>query len=78
MITRSPSLTDQVKSHIRQRISEGGFEDGRIPPETELATELGVSRITPVITHRFAIDDYGEAFEVMRSGRAGKVILDWN
>ena len=46
MITRSPSLTDQVKSHIRQRILEGRFEDGRIPPETELADELGVSRTT--------------------------------
>jgi len=46
MITRSPSLTDQVKSHIRQRIVDGGFEDGRIPPETELADELGVSRTT--------------------------------
>jgi len=46
MITRSPSLTDQVKSHIRQRISDGGFVDGRIPPETELADELGVSRTT--------------------------------
>jgi threonine 3-dehydrogenase len=33
--------------------------------------------ISPVITHRFAIDDYAEAFDVMRSGRAGKVILNW-
>jgi threonine 3-dehydrogenase len=31
----------------------------------------------PVITHRFASDDYQEAFEVMRSGKSGKVILDW-
>jgi threonine 3-dehydrogenase len=33
--------------------------------------------ITPIITHRFAIDDYRQAFEVMNSGRSGKVILDW-
>ena len=33
--------------------------------------------VTPVITHRFAIDDYGQAFEIMNSGRSGKVILDW-
>lgn len=46
MITRNPSLTDQVKAHVRRTIAEGGFEDGRIPPETELATELGVSRTT--------------------------------
>lgn len=46
MITRSPSLTDQVKAHVRERIEAGGFEDGRIPPEVELAEELGVSRTT--------------------------------
>ena len=46
MITRSPSLTDQVKAHIRERIEAGAFEDGRIPPEVELADELGVSRTT--------------------------------
>jgi len=33
--------------------------------------------VTPVITHRFAIDDYRQAFETMNSGRSGKVILDW-
>jgi threonine 3-dehydrogenase len=33
--------------------------------------------IAPAITHHFAIDDYQEAFEVMRSGQSGKVILDW-
>ena len=46
MITRNPSLTDQVKAHLKKRISEDGFEGGRIPPETELASELGVSRTT--------------------------------
>jgi threonine 3-dehydrogenase len=33
--------------------------------------------ITPVITHRFPYTDYREAFEVMRSGDSGKVILEW-
>jgi len=33
--------------------------------------------ISPVITHRFPYSDYEKAFEVMRSGRSGKVILDW-
>ncbi len=46
MIDRSPSLTDQVKAHLKERIVEGAFEGGRIPSETELATELGVSRTT--------------------------------
>ncbi len=38
----------------------------------EAGLELG-----PIITHRFAVDDFQEAFDVMRSGKAGKVILDW-
>jgi GntR family transcriptional regulator len=46
MITRNPSLTEQVKAHLKERIVGGGFEEGRIPSETELATDLGVSRTT--------------------------------
>ena len=30
-----------------------------------------------VITHRFAVDDFAQGFETMRSGRSGKVVLDW-
>jgi len=33
--------------------------------------------ISPVITHRFHYLEYLEAFEVMRSGRSGKVVLNW-
>jgi threonine 3-dehydrogenase len=33
--------------------------------------------LTPLITHRYGIDDFAEAFEVTASGNSGKVILDW-
>jgi threonine 3-dehydrogenase len=33
--------------------------------------------ISPVITHRFAFDDYQEAFRLMKTGDCGKVILSW-
>ncbi|MCK4293332.1 MAG: L-threonine 3-dehydrogenase [Planctomycetes bacterium] len=33
--------------------------------------------ITPIFTHRFHFTDYPKAFEVMASGKSGKVILDW-
>ena len=46
MITRNPSLTDQVKAHIKEQIVNDEFEDGRIPPEATLAEDLGVSRTT--------------------------------
>ena len=33
--------------------------------------------IRPVITHHFPYTQFEQAFEVMRSGKSGKVILDW-
>ena len=33
--------------------------------------------LKPLITHRFGYTEYLKAFEVMRSGESGKVILDW-
>lgn len=33
--------------------------------------------ISPVITHKFHFTEFEKAFEVMRSGNSGKVILDW-
>jgi threonine 3-dehydrogenase len=34
--------------------------------------------VSPVVTHRFPVADYGAAFDVMRGGRSGKVVLDWS
>jgi threonine 3-dehydrogenase len=34
--------------------------------------------ISPIITHRFFIGDFEEAFELMESGQSGKVILSWD
>merc|ERR1711920_734133 len=34
--------------------------------------------LNPMITHRFKVDDYEEAFETMASGESGKVILEWD
>ncbi|GAO02481.1 L-threonine 3-dehydrogenase [Anaeromyxobacter sp. PSR-1] len=33
--------------------------------------------LSAVVTHRFSIDDFQQGFDVMRSGRSGKVVLDW-
>jgi len=34
--------------------------------------------VSPVLTHRFEAEDYLKAFDVMRSGQSGKVVLDWS
>jgi GntR family transcriptional regulator len=46
MLKRSPSLTEQVKSYLKQRIIASEFEAGRIPSETDLASAMNVSRNT--------------------------------
>jgi threonine 3-dehydrogenase len=33
--------------------------------------------LSPIITHRFEIDDFQKGFDVMESGLCGKVILNW-
>ena len=33
--------------------------------------------VDPVITHRFHVNDFQDAFQIMASGQSGKVILDW-
>jgi threonine 3-dehydrogenase len=33
--------------------------------------------ISPVITHRFPVNDFKKGFETMMSGQSGKVVLDW-
>jgi threonine 3-dehydrogenase len=34
--------------------------------------------ISPVITHRFHYTEFQTAFDLMRSGRSGKIILNWD
>lgn len=34
--------------------------------------------VSPVLTHRFAAEDFAQAFAVMDSGQCGKVLLDWS
>ncbi len=33
--------------------------------------------LTPILTHRFPIDDFQRGFDAMLSGQSGKVLLDW-
>ena len=33
--------------------------------------------LEPIITHRFPVSQFEEAFEIMASGKSGKIVLDW-
>jgi threonine 3-dehydrogenase len=33
--------------------------------------------LSPLVTHRLSVERFQEGFEVMRSGKSGKVVLDW-
>ena len=33
--------------------------------------------ISPVVTHRYGFNEFQEAFDVMLTGKSGKVVLDW-
>jgi GntR family transcriptional regulator len=46
MIRRSPTLTEQAKTALKERILAGQFVDGRMPSESDLAVQMGVSRAT--------------------------------
>jgi threonine 3-dehydrogenase len=34
--------------------------------------------VRPVITHRLGVNDYLDGFQIMNSGKSGKIILDWS
>ncbi|MFT4630094.1 MAG: threonine 3-dehydrogenase [Dinoroseobacter sp.] len=34
--------------------------------------------LSPMLTHQFPIDEFQTGFEIMESGKSGKVILDWS
>ena len=44
--------------------------------EMSVLTQSGLD-ISPVITHRFAADEFEQAFGTVRSGECGKVVLTW-
>ncbi|MCA1726806.1 MAG: L-threonine 3-dehydrogenase [Actinobacteria bacterium] len=68
-------LTDQVIFKEARIYGVTGRELFRTWEQTSTLLATGMVDPTPVITHRFELKDHEEAFRVMRSGRAGKIIL---
>lgn len=71
----SLDLTDQVIFKEARLIGVTGRELFRTWQQVTTLLATGMVDVAPVITHRFRLDQYEEAFEVVTSGRSGKVIL---
>ncbi|HEX8099947.1 MAG TPA: L-threonine 3-dehydrogenase [Actinomycetota bacterium] len=71
----SIDLTDQVIFKEVRLFGITGRELFRTWQQTTTLIASGMVDVAPVITHRFPLDRYEEAFDVMSSGNAAKVIL---
>ncbi len=71
----SLDLTDQVIFKEARLFGVTGREIYRTWQQGTALLATGMVDVGPVITHRFPLDLFEEAFEAMASGRSGKVIL---
>ncbi len=71
----SLDLTDQVIFKEARLFGVTGREIYRTWQQTTTLLATGMVDVAPVITHRFALERFEEAFEIVSSGRSGKVIL---
>ena len=68
-------ITDQVIFKEARIFGVTGRTIFRTWELTSTLLATGMVDVTPVITHRFAFEEFENAFEAAMSGRAGKVIL---
>jgi threonine 3-dehydrogenase len=71
----SLDVNDQVIFKEARVIGVTGREIFRTWRQASTMLGAGMVDAGPVITHRFPLERFVEAFEAMRSGRSGKVIL---
>ncbi len=68
-------LADQVIFKEARLQGITGREMFRTWQQTQTLLSEGLVDVQPVITHRFSLEDFAQAFDVLASGRSGKVIL---
>ena len=71
----SLDLTDQVIFKEARLFGVTGRELFRTWQQTSTLIATGMVDVAPVITHRFPLEQHEEAFDVVASGAAGKVLL---
>jgi threonine 3-dehydrogenase len=68
-------LNDQVIFKEARILGITGREMFRTWQQTTTLLSTGRVDVTPVITHRFSLEEFGEAFATAASGQAAKVIM---
>ena len=71
----SLDLTDQVIFKEARLFGVTGREIFATWEQTSSLLASGMVDPAPVITHRFGLEEFEEAFDVLASGRSGKIIL---
>jgi threonine 3-dehydrogenase len=71
----SLNLTDEVIFKEARIFGVTGREIYSTWEQMSVLLATGMVDPTPVITHRFRLEQFEEAFEVLASGRSGKIIL---
>jgi threonine 3-dehydrogenase len=71
----SLELADNVIFKEARLLGITGREMFRTWQQTQTLLESGMVDVGPVLTHRFDLQRFDDAFDALRSGRSGKVIL---
>jgi threonine 3-dehydrogenase len=68
-------LNDEVIFKEARLEGVTGREMFRTWEQTSTFLSSGLVDVAPVITHRYPLEEFAEAFDVMASGRSGKIVL---
>jgi S-(hydroxymethyl)glutathione dehydrogenase/alcohol dehydrogenase len=71
-----PDFADRFQGKTLMDSQGGGTEPNRDIPRYLKLYARGLLKLRELITHRFPLDEVNEALEVIRSGKAGRVILE--
>src|SRR5207302_474502 len=59
----------------RRELAERMGATAVLAPSASTVDDIRKLNVSPLITHRFPLDDFQEAMAQMKSGRSGKVVL---
>ena len=73
----SSALTEHYAAELESIRAQGLFKAERIITSPQSA-EIELADGRKVLSHQLPIDDFQKGFDLMESGKSGKVVLSWN